>query len=1151
MRGSCCSWRSWWTVLVLLLFTPTLGWAVEWTLKSEEDASAPAGQSCFTLLNAKEIPAGASAEVRLATARVKVNAEWKTPADVVAQLGKTIGVPVVWTFDVGKHKEWGDSDEQRFGGTIRDVSARGYLDYLFFDRDFGQKFFWSISKGRLVVSKGISAEQMERKVYDVTKFLTPRKQGLGSNADMDDLVKVIKRVVTPEGWSEVDDSGTISSMELSGAQVLIVRNGREAQEQVAAMLAVFRQMLDRKQPGMCRLLNESVSKRFYKAMDQKVTLDMEEVPPDPYYYCSKPHPTETLGKKKVQINRAIASIEEQISMPLAIDRKIFEELSHSDGLPGYRCKDLSLRTVRDELFGKIDFVFVPACDMILLMGREKAKCWTDTAIFDVTDLLTSSEYPGYDYESFIKMIKETVAYETWTDVGGVGTITPLALHGRAFVIVHQTEKVIKKMEWLLEGLRVIQKGKVTHYPPVPKEDRELLKKLKKKIDWCVEQGTTIDGFLTELNRKHGINCWVDQMAIERWGDGLTLDSPLKTPLYVKDCSIEMALDLLLNPMGLEWCVREGRLVVSYWKAMSSHTLFTEIYEVSDLTTRFDTQGNRYCDFDSIIDDSMLETSLVDLIRCIISPYNWSEVAGAGTIGKFCFGDRNVLVICQMKREHKEIADFFAELRATLPKDPAKRVASVRPCPFFPWFPRCGQGILKDPPEEKLPENLPPAYPCLSRSLVEANNAFALKLYAQLAKAQDKKRGDGSAVKSFSFSPYSVASLMQAITAGTRGQTEKELRQALCLAPLPGDGLHYEHGSLFAAQVCDPFWYYLPETSEDASKDTIAQVTSKDLERVPRSLQPDIATRLWIQKSGKPSIQPKFQKFLDTCYFFGVEEVDFRSRDDSTKRINQWVDKKSKQAFSEMVSPGDITASTRLVGVDGVFYQGCWKAPFKKSDTRLKPFYDSGGKLLGNVPMMSRESKGCLFGKLGDVSVFRTCLFGDNVFVALLPPPGKEGFEKLEASLSLNFLRRCIRSVRWNGWGLVELPKLDLKSDFSLIEPMKQLGVKSLFDRTSADLSDMVSPKSDLKKQRLAMDLLCHKTWLYIDEGEILDERVAKQVNQQSEGETPPQEVPAFIANRPFVFLVIDGETSSILMFGRYMGPEQGKNKEQATVATKP
>ena len=84
-------------------------------------------------------------------------------------------------------------------------------------------------------------------------------------------------------------------------------------------------------------------------------------------------------------------------------------------------------------------------------------------------------------------------------------------------------------------------------------------------------------------------------------------------------------------------------------------------------------------------------------------------------------------------------------------------------------------------------------------------------------------------------------------------------------------------------------------------------------------------------------------------------------------------------------------------------------------------------------------------KVDGVTVLRKPYVGEASFFILLPPPGEGELEKLEASLSDANLRKWVTSTESELLTKLEIPKFELESTFPLIDIMKQLGVKKLFD----------------------------------------------------------------------------------------------------------
>ncbi|MGD9127807.1 MAG: serpin family protein, partial [Planctomycetia bacterium] len=621
---------------------------------------------------------------------------------------------------------------------------------------------------------------------------------------------------------------------------------------------------------------------------------------------------------------------------------------------------------------------------------------------------------------------------------------------------------------------------------------------------------------------------------------------IRSPIRVDDGSIEAVLDLLCYPLDLNWSVRHGRLLITTQEEFRG-CLFTEIYEVSDLTVVADTQGNKSYDLDS----------LIEVIYATIDPDSWSMVGGAGTIGMFENG--NALVIRQTRDIQQEIAKLFADLRAAMPKDLAKRIPPVRVAPLVITN-GFGNRIYvgrNGPPEEQGTEEkekpkavltgLPPLDPGES-TLVEANNAFAVKLYAQMAKMQDEKENGQVVRKSFCFSPYSIASLTQAVKTGTRGQTDKEIEKALCLTTLSGDALNRAHGSLLTSLMSDTKTSYTRALGGMGGYGGMpAPVALPHQKQVARPFELTIANRLWLQKEKEPQVLPEFLKTIEKSYLCGVEETNLLDAVNSTNRINQWVGEQTRERINKIISPDDINPLTRFVAVNAVFFQGKWKTPFEVQNTRPKTFYDSDGKtVLGTAQMMSIMGKSFDVGHVDGVSILSKAYDGDMSFLVLLPPAGKGELDKLESSLSTEKLRQWIASTTPQKLDRLELPKFKLESKFSMIPVMKQLGVNDLFNLRKADFSGMLRPDSEWIRAGFFVEEMRHKATIEVDEKGTVATAVTAMMGMM--GGMMPKATNEFIADRPFLFMIVDRKTSTILFMGRYMGPDESEESVTTPVS---
>jgi serpin B len=109
---------------------------------------------------------------------------------------------------------------------------------------------------------------------------------------------------------------------------------------------------------------------------------------------------------------------------------------------------------------------------------------------------------------------------------------------------------------------------------------------------------------------------------------------------------------------------------------------------------------------------------------------------------------------------------------------------------------------------------------------------------------------------------------------------------------------------------------------------------------------------------------------------------------------------------------------------------------------------------------------------------------------------------------------------------VHLPRFKIESAFQLAETLQAMGMKSAFDLT-ADFSGMNGKKD------LFISAVAHKAFVAVDE-EGTEAAAATSVQIRVKGEAKKPVV--FRADRPFLFLIRDGETGSILFLGRVSDP---------------
>lgn len=137
-------------------------------------------------------------------------------------------------------------------------------------------------------------------------------------------------------------------------------------------------------------------------------------------------------------------------------------------------------------------------------------------------------------------------------------------------------------------------------------------------------------------------------------------------------------------------------------------------------------------------------------------------------------------------------------------------------------------------------------------------------------------------------------------------------------------------------------------------------------------------------------------------------------------------------------------------------------------------------------------------------------------------------------------RGCVRSLRvglssWLEkiqWREVELylPRFRVESAFPLNAALESLGIEAAFSPEHADFTGMTSA------EKLFLSYAIHKAFVDVNE-EGTEATAATGVVAGITSAAPPDEIPVFRADHPFLFLIRDQQTGAILMLGHLLNPK--------------
>lgn len=373
-----------------------------------------------------------------------------------------------------------------------------------------------------------------------------------------------------------------------------------------------------------------------------------------------------------------------------------------------------------------------------------------------------------------------------------------------------------------------------------------------------------------------------------------------------------------------------------------------------------------------------------------------------------------------------------------------------------------------------------------QSIVRDNSAFAIDLYKQLRSIKGN----------LFLSPYSISVALAMTYAGARGNTQVQMEKTLKFS-LDQEKLHPAFAELQTG---------LNEMQKEGN------------------FELNIANSLWPQHDYK--FLDEYLYLTKEHYGISIKPVDYvNAREAARKQINAWVEDKTKDKIKDMLQPMDLNELTRLVLVNAIYFKGDWAYQFDPARTQDAPFYVSLLKTV-QAPMMTQEES-FKYAESRSLQILELPYLGEDLSMVVLLPRRIEGIEKIEKSLSiekLNIWRNSLKEQKV----IVFLPKFTTNFKLDLCEKLKSMGMIDAFVFGQANFSGM-----DGRPNWLFISRVIHQAYVNVNE-EGTEAAAATAVVMRMGGFAGLP--PVFRADHPFIFLIQENKTGSILFIGRITDP---------------
>ena len=347
----------------------------------------------------------------------------------------------------------------------------------------------------------------------------------------------------------------------------------------------------------------------------------------------------------------------------------------------------------------------------------------------------------------------------------------------------------------------------------------------------------------------------------------------------------------------------------------------------------------------------------------------------------------------------------------------------------------------------------------------------------------KHNAEEKADKNYFVSPLSLHIAMGMLLNGADGKTKEEIQTGL----------------LLSSDLA---------TTNGIYKDLIDNLPNSD----PKVTN-TIANSVWYRNSF--SVEKSFLDVLKTSFNAQTYAEDFTNTA-TVGKINTWASDNTNGKIKKVIE--QIEPAHVMFLMNALYFKGDWKIPFKTENTRDESFAGTTGTK--SVKMMNMVEK-VKYANRPEYQAVELAYGGGNYAMTILLPNAKTNVGNLVNTLSGTEWKNLNTALQEQKV-VVGLPKFTLEYETNLNKVLSNMGMPTMFS-DAADLSKIAAPAGKLK-----VGFVKQNTFVAIDEKGT----EAAAVTTIGIEVTSVPIMPEFICNRPFLFIISEKQSNTILFAGK-------------------
>ena len=281
------------------------------------------------------------------------------------------------------------------------------------------------------------------------------------------------------------------------------------------------------------------------------------------------------------------------------------------------------------------------------------------------------------------------------------------------------------------------------------------------------------------------------------------------------------------------------------------------------------------------------------------------------------------------------------------------------------------------------------------------------------------------------------------------------------------------------------------------------------------------------------LSPSFKETVQNNYYAAVGNMDFNDPKQIAARINDWAKRSTGGFIDNVMNESEISPDALAYIMNALYFKAAWAdSYFNEHYTKSGTFYLSDGTTC-KTDMMDTRGR-FRYAEMDGFKVLSLPFAGGKFCLYILLPDEND----------LDGLVDKLPEIKWTELGknfkndadvIVKIPKFTVECKYDLSEQLQALGVVrpfmdgvAEFDRMFDNANSGVHISKVIQKSKISV------TEDGAEAGSVTIVEMAPTAAEPSEGEEP--KIVNFIANRPFVYLIGERTSGTILFEGTFVRP---------------